>query len=137
MKFRIYLYTAIRILFGVFLALHSVYNVFFYSDFLQKIDVHFTKATLFNYNLVETLAPLVPFEEFIVGMFLALGFFTRKVLKGAALLFLFLAFFLLDANSLELALVHLVCFFVVLMLWHKENYNLKSMDYLRDSYLII
>ncbi|WP_299439622.1 DoxX family membrane protein [uncultured Aquimarina sp.] len=137
MKFRIYLYTLVRVLFGIFLALHSTYNVFFYSEFLQKIDAYFTKATLFNYNFIEALAPLVPFEEFIVGMFLTLGFFTRKVLMGAALLFLFLAFFLLDANSLELALVHLVFFFIILILWHKENYNLKSMDYLRNSYLVI
>ncbi|WP_299257200.1 hypothetical protein [uncultured Aquimarina sp.] len=137
MKFRIYLYTAVRILFGVFLVLHSTYNVIFYSEFLQKIDVYFSETTIFNYTLIEAFAPLVPFEEFMLGLFLVLGFFTRRVLIGAALLFSFLTFFLLDANSLKLSLIHLGFFFITLVLLRKDNYNLKSLDYSRDSFLMI
>ncbi|MDH7446882.1 DoxX family membrane protein [Aquimarina sp. 2201CG14-23] len=137
MKFRVYLYTLVRILFGVFLVLHAAYNVIFYSEFLNKIDAHFTKTTIFNFSFIETLAPLVPFEEFVIGSFLALGFFTRNVLIGAIFLFSFLAFFLIDANSPELSLLHAGCFLVTLVLLKKENYNLKSADYTRDSFLMI
>ncbi|MBQ4805713.1 DoxX family membrane protein [Aquimarina sp. MMG015] len=137
MKFRVYLYAVVRILFGGFLALHSAYNVIIYSEFLNEVDTYFTKTTVFKYDLVEALAPLVPFEEFVLGLFLILGYFTRKVLICASILFLFLALFLLDVNSIGLSILHIGLFILTLILWKKDNYNLKSMDYSRDMYLMI
>ncbi|WP_108803516.1 DoxX family membrane protein [Aquimarina sp. Aq107] len=137
MRFRVYLYTVVRILFGAFLTVHSTYNVIVYSEFLNEIDTYFTRITIFKYDLVEALAPLVPFEEFVLGMFLILGYFTRNTLISASILFLFLSFFLLDANSIELSILHLGFFILTLILWKKDNYNLKSMDYSRDMYLMI
>ncbi|SEL34140.1 hypothetical protein SAMN04487910_2187 [Aquimarina amphilecti] len=137
MKFRVYLYTAVRILFGAFLVLHSTYNVIIYSEFLKEIDTYFLKSTVFKYDLIEALAPLVPFEEFIIGMFLILGYYTKEVLISGSILFLFLSLFLLDANSTELSMIHLSFFILTLILWKKDNYNLKSVDYARHVDLII
>ncbi|MFD2561705.1 hypothetical protein [Aquimarina rubra] len=137
MKLRVYLYTTVRILFGVFLVLHSMYNVILYADFLQGLEMYFTKTTLFDYEFVKTFAPLVPFEEFTIGLFLIIGFSTRRVLMGAALLFSFLVFFLLDANSINLSLIHLVFFLISFILWKKEHYNLKSMDYSRGVHVMV
>ncbi|MBW1298807.1 MauE/DoxX family redox-associated membrane protein [Aquimarina litoralis] len=137
MKFKVYLYTAIRGLLGVFLTLHAIYNVLIYTDFLVEIEMYFKTSELFNYDFIEALAPLVPFEEFILGMFLILGVFTKEVLICSLFLFAFISIFLLDANFPVLSALHMFFFMVTLLLLKKHNYNLKSMDYSRDLYKTI
>ncbi|GAA0733321.1 hypothetical protein GCM10009430_47400 [Aquimarina litoralis] len=134
MKFKVYLYTISRVLFGLYLVVHSVYNVFIYSEFLKEINAYFEYTEWFTHPLIESLAPLVPFEEFILGMFLVLGIFTKEVLICALLLFSFISLFLLDANFPFLAIMHAMFFVISLILLQHKNYNIKSMDYNRDLY---
>jgi len=136
MRLRIYLYTAVRILFGTFLVLHSTYDVLLYADFLQQIDAYLLEITVFNLEFIEILTPLAPFGEFILGLFLVLGYFAKQTFIVATLLFCFLGLFLLDAKASELALLHFSFMILTLVLWRKDHYNIKSMDYSKESCLI-
>ncbi len=133
MRLRIFLYTKARILFGLFLVLHASYNAIGYSEFLIRINLYFTNTTVFNMKLIEILAPLVPFEEFIIGLLLIIGFLTRKSLIAAMISFAVITGFLFDANSVQLALLHMIFFFISLVLLMKIDYNLNSIDYQRES----
>jgi len=136
MRLRIYLYTAVRILFGAFLVLRSTYEVFLYADFLQKIDTYLLEITVFNLEFVELLAPLVPFGEFILGLFLVLGYFAKKTFIVATLLFCFFGLFLLDAKASELAMLHFSFMILTLLLWRKDHYNIQAIDHSKESCLI-
>lgn len=123
-----------RVLFGLYLVVHSAYNVFIYSEFLKEINDYFKHTEWFTHPLIESLAPLVPFEEYILGMFLILGIFIKEVLRCALLLFSFISLFLLDANFPFLAIIHVMFFVMSIILLKNNNYNIKSMDYNRDLY---
>ncbi len=129
MKIKIYLYQISRILFGIFLVLYSVYNVIRYAGFLDRLDLYFSAVSVFDFAAVEALAPLVPFEEFLIGFFLILGMFTRKVLIASAVLFAFFTVFLFDANHNTCALIHLFFFLVSMILLKKDNYDLITPGY--------
>ncbi|WP_109300551.1 hypothetical protein [Aquimarina sp. AU474] len=129
MKFKIYLYQISRISLGIFLVLYSVYTVIKYSGFLDRLDVYFNAVSVFDIGIVEALAPLVPFEEFLIGFFLIFGLFTRKILIASSVLFGFLTLFLFDAHSYSCALIHLFFFFVSIILLKKDNYNLSTPNY--------
>ncbi|MCK8522650.1 hypothetical protein M0D21_13785 [Aquimarina sp. D1M17] len=129
MKFKIYLYHFIRISFGMLLVLYSVYNVIKYSGFLSRLDQYFNSASVFDVWIIEALAPLVPFEEFIIGFFLVLGMFTRKVLVVSTFLLAFFTLFLFDAGYTNCALIHLVLCTVSIILLKKDNYNINSFHY--------
>ncbi|MDY8137885.1 DoxX family membrane protein [Aquimarina sp. 2201CG5-10] len=137
MKFRIYFYTMIRVLFGTYLVAYGAYNVFRYPVFLDRLEKYFTYTSVFDLGIVELLAPLVPFETFIIGLFIAMGIFTRKILIASICLFAFLTVFLLDANADQLALVHFLFLIISVILLAKDNYNLNSVDYSRDSYMLL
>lgn len=127
-KFKIYLYRIIRISFGVLLVLNSMYNAIKYPNFLNRLDNYFDQVTVFKYDIIETFAPLVPFEEFVIGFFLILGMFLKKVLKASTLLFAFFTLFLFDANNIYCALTYLMLFIVSVVLLRKNNYDLSSVD---------
>ncbi|KAA1242820.1 DoxX family membrane protein [Aquimarina sp. RZ0] len=134
MNVKLNLYTTIRVVFGLFLVLHGVCNAVLYSDFLNRIDAYFTKAKIFDIELIEALAPLVPFEEFVIGLFLVLGFFIKRALIAAILLFTFIVLFLLDVDSIELAILHIGFFFVALLLWRKDSCSIDGLNYSRDLF---
>ncbi len=133
MKIKIYLYSFLRISFGMLLVLHSIYNAIKYSGFLDRLDQYFNKVSIFDNTVLEALAPLVPFEEFVIGFFLILGMFTKKALKVATFLFAFFTLFLLDADYLYCAGIHLILCLTSIFLLKKNNYDLSSID----SYRIV
>jgi hypothetical protein len=137
MKIRIFLYHITRVVFGVLLVLCSTYNVIRYSEFLERLDLYFGNATVFDIGFIEALAPLVPFEEFVIGMFLALGIFTRKSLIVVIILFAFFTLFLVDADCLLFAFIHLVFCGIAMLLLKNDNYDMNSINYNKDSYQII
>ncbi len=137
MKIRIYLYHLTRVVFGVLLVLSGTYNVIRYSEFLERLDIYFGNVTVFNIAFIETLAPLVPFEEFVIGMFLILGIFIRKALITVIILFTFFTLFLVDADCLLFAFAHLVFCGIAIVLLKKDNYDMNSINYDEDSYQVI
>ncbi len=137
MKIRIFLYHITRVVFGVLLVLCSTYNVIRYSEFLERLDLYFGNATVFDIGFIEALAPLVPFEEFVIGMFLALGIFTRKSLITVIILFAFFTLFLIDADCWFFAFIHLVFCGIAMLLLKNDNYDMNSINYNKDSYQII
>ncbi|GAA4276516.1 MauE/DoxX family redox-associated membrane protein [Aquimarina mytili] len=128
MKIKIYLYSFLRISFGTLLVLHSIFNAIKYSGFLDRLDVYFNQVSIFDNTVLETLAPLVPFEEFIIGFFLILGIFTKKALKVSIALFAFFTLFLLDANFVNCAAIHLLLCATSIILLRKNNYDINSID---------
>ncbi len=134
MKLKIYLYHFTRIAFGAFLVVYSTYNVIRYSGYLDRLDGYFVSVSLFDNKVLEALAPLVPFEEFVIGFFLVLGMFTKHVLKISVVLFAFFTLFLWDAGRESCAFIHLLCCLVSLVLLKKDNYDLRSKDYTEDFY---
>ncbi len=137
MKIRIYLYHLTRVIFGALLVLYGTYNVIRYSEFLERLDIYFGNATVFNISFVEALAPLVPFEEFVIGMFLILKIFVRKALITIIILFTFFTLFLVDADCLILALIHLVFCGIAIVLLKNGKYDLNAISYDKDSYQVI
>ncbi|WP_298312501.1 hypothetical protein [uncultured Aquimarina sp.] len=137
MKFKIYLYAIARILFGLALTLNGVYNVIIYPKFLACLEDHFERATILDFEFIEFFLVLVPFTEFIIGLLLMIGCYTRKVLMSSVVLFLFIVMYLLDANSEIMIFVYTIFLLISGILLRKDNYNLKSMDYFRDSYQMI
>lgn len=137
MRIGFFLYKAFRLLFGMFLVLFSTYNVIGYSEFLNRVDQFFNNVRVFDIEFIETLAPLVPFVEFVIGMFLTLGIFTRKVLIATIILFTFLIVFLLDANYWYCACAHFILWTIAIILLKMNHYDRNSMSYNKDSYQII
>ncbi|MBQ4822846.1 hypothetical protein [Aquimarina sp. MMG016] len=136
MKLRIYLYYIIRVSFGMFLVLGSIYNVIKFSGFLERLDGYFSAVTIFDVGFIESLAPLVPFEEFVIGLCLALGVFTKRVLIVAIVLFTFFSLFLLDAGKVDCAIIHLFFSIISFILLKKDNYDLTSFQYSKDFYSV-
>ncbi|WP_298546845.1 MauE/DoxX family redox-associated membrane protein [uncultured Aquimarina sp.] len=137
MRFRIYLYAIARILFGLVLTFNGAYNVIVYPKFLACLENHFERTSVLDFEFVEFFLVLVPFTEFTIGSLLMIGCYTRKVLISSVILFLFIVMYLLDANSEILIFVYAVFLLMSGILLRKDNYNLKSMDYSRDSYQMI
>ncbi|WP_160112153.1 DoxX family membrane protein [Aquimarina sp. AU58] len=137
MKTRIYLYHLTRVIFGALLVLYGTYNVIRYSEFLERLDIYFGNVTVFNIGFIEALAPLVPFEEFLIGLFLVLGVFTRKTLIVTSILFAFFTLFLWDANSSYRAGAHLISFLITIVLIIGNTYDRNTIRYHKDSYQII
>lgn len=121
MRIRFFMYRVTRILFGIFLILTSIYNVIKYPFFLDRLDQYFNNARVFDTVFLETMAPLVPFEEFAIGMFLFMGIFIRKVLITSMVLFFFFALFLMDADYWDRAFLHLLFCMVAIVLLMKDN----------------
>ncbi|PKV49947.1 hypothetical protein ATE84_1993 [Aquimarina sp. MAR_2010_214] len=137
MKIRIYLYHFIRVTFGVLLVSYGTYNVIWYSEFLERLDIYFESATILDISFIEALAPLVPFEDFVIGMFLILGIFTRKTLITIIILFTFFTLFLVDADCLFFAFIHLALGGIAMLLLKKDNHDLNSISHDKDIYQII
>ncbi|TYP72958.1 DoxX family membrane protein [Aquimarina intermedia] len=132
MRFRVFFYACSRILFGSYLVVHAAYNVFDYSSFLVQLDMFFSNASFFSFEVLEALAPLVPFVEFIIGSFLLLGFFTKPVLLTAMVLFSGTVLFLLDVKEESLVTTHITLFIVSLILFIKDDYNPKPIGQSKD-----
>ncbi len=137
MKLKVNLYPVLRVLFGSFLVLTSVYDVIKYSGFLTRLDTYFEEVSVFNLELLEAFAPLVPFEKFVIGFFMVLGMFKKEVLKASLILFGFFTLFLLDASYQYCALIHFGFFIISFILLKKDNYDFNSLDYKKDSYRVI
>jgi len=127
-KLKTYLYRIIRISFGLLLVLYSMYNAINYPSFLIRLNSYFNKVTIFDYEIMEVLAPLIPFEEFVIGFFLILGMFLKKVLKVSALLFAFFTLFLFDANSLYCGLIYCSLSIVSIFLLRKNTHDENSLE---------
>lgn len=134
MKFKIYFYHVVRVALGILLVVYSLYNVIKYTGFLNRLDIYFGNVTLFDIGFLEAIAPLVPFEEFLIGILLTLGISVRKVLVVTASLFGFFTLFLIDATRLDCALIHFMLFIIAVALLKKDHYNLTSFDYSKDIY---
>ncbi|WP_206604249.1 hypothetical protein [Aquimarina sediminis] len=104
---------------------------------MDRLDVYFGSAKVFNIELIEALAPLVPFEEFVIGMFLILGIFTKEVLIATITLFTFFMLFFLDVNYWFLASIYCILSFVAIVLLKNSHYDINSMSYNKEPYRVI
>jgi len=132
MKYRIFLYTLTRVLFGIVLAANGAYNVIIYPEFLTCLESFIRKTSVFDFEFVGIFLALAPFAEFLIGLLLIMGFYTRKALIFSILLFLFIALYLLDANSEIMIFVYTVFLLMSGILLRKDNYNIHSIDYSTD-----
>ncbi|WP_281987333.1 MauE/DoxX family redox-associated membrane protein [Aquimarina aggregata] len=137
MKFRVYIYPVIRIIMGMSLVLYSVYNVIKYRRFLDRLDHYFDQASIFDIGFIEALAPLVPFEEFVIGIFLVLNIFKRKVLIASIPLFGFFTLFLLDVNQISCAFIYAIFCVTAIILLKKDKYDLYADRNSADSFRMI
>ncbi|GAA0872001.1 hypothetical protein GCM10009117_11480 [Gangjinia marincola] len=128
MNIKVISYTTLRMIIGIFLVIHGFYNALFFSNFLNRLDHYFEKQDLFYNDFLIATAPLVPFEEFILGALLICGLFTKKVLYIATGLVLFFASFVLKANTYGLGMIYVFIVFISLILLLKEEYNYFSVD---------
>ncbi|MFC5046727.1 DoxX family membrane protein [Aquimarina sp. TRL1] len=131
------MYTIIRVLFGVLLVFHGIYNVIKYTAFLELMEKSFRVSNVFGLGFVEAFVSLIPFIQFGFGLFLILGFFTRNVLIFAVLLHAFFMIFLLETGVENIALIQLMFLIISVGLLFKNHYNLNSMDYTRDMFMTL
>lgn len=137
MRLRFFIYRATRILFGILLILNSIYNIIKYSGFLDRLDQYFNNTKVFDTVFLEAIAPLVPFEEFVIGMFLVMGIFIRRVLITTTLLFFFFALFLIDADYWDRAFVYLLFCMIAIVLLMKDRQDSNSRFFNKKSYVVI
>ncbi len=123
------MYTAVRVIVGVFLVFRSFLSTVDFNGFLDRIDSYFEKVTVFNFQILYYTAPLVPFEEFTLGILIALGLHTKIVLKISLVLFSYFAFFMLDAGIYDKAVCHSMITILIAFLFYYRRFNLKSMDH--------
>lgn len=123
------MFTIARVFTGVYLVFHSFLRTVDFNGFLNKVDVYFENLTVFNFKILYYTAPLVPFEEFALGILLALGLYTRLVLKIGVVLLAYLSLFLVDAGIYSEAICHLIMTIAFMTLYMFRAYNVRSMDY--------
>ncbi len=115
-----------RVTLGISLVVYSVYNVVKYANFLNKLDSYFDVVTIFDLSMIEALAPLIPFEEFLIGVFLVMGLFKREVLIVSSILFAFFTAFLLDASHFYCALIYSVLTLLTIILLKNNKYDVNN-----------
>lgn len=125
-KTLIFMYSIARIITGLILIIHGAHNALNFSSYMNRVEIYFTKLDYFNTAFLYQTAPLVPFEEFTLGLFIAMGFFTRKVLWAATLLYTFLVLFMLDAEAYNLIAFHVVLISIFLILDFSNKYDKHS-----------
>lgn len=121
-KFLTASYALFRMLSGSVLMVHGYLNTVFFDKYLIKVESYFAHTTYFNWIILKATSSFVPFEEFTLGLFLLLGFYTRTTLILCVALFSFLSLFLFDSLAWDNALFHLgmACLFALLLLCHKS-----------------
>jgi len=131
------MYTATRVLTGAYLVFHSFLSTIDFNGFLNKVDLYFESVEVFNFQILYYTAPLVPFEEFIIGILLALGLHTKIVLKVGFVLFAYFSLFLLDAGVYSSAICHIGMTLAMATLFYFKRFNIKSMDYEISSHSLL
>ncbi len=127
MKFKGLHIDTLKKIIGGILILHAIVNVVVYLDFLDRLDVYFSNTSLFNNIFLKLTAPLVPFEEFTLGLFLLLGFYEKRTLQVGTVLFLFFCCFLLSAGFTGLGLAHgVVSLLMLVFLFHHMGWNVPN-----------
>ncbi|MFD0861186.1 MauE/DoxX family redox-associated membrane protein [Sungkyunkwania multivorans] len=134
-KNKVLTYAIIRMLLGTTLIVHAVLSIFSYQDFLVRLDDYFDTTQVFNNLFLRLTAPLVPFEEFAVGLFIATGLFTKNTLKIGSFLLLFFAAFLWSAGELDRAILHFGTVVTMMILLYNNEYNLYSLDWHNNTYI--
>lgn len=121
-KFLTAVYAFLRMLSGSVLMVHGYLNTVFFDKYLMKVENYFAHTTHFNWVVLKATSSFVPFEEFTLGLFLLLGFYTRTALLLSLVLFAFLSLFLFDGQAWENALFHfgMACLFALLLLCQKS-----------------
>ena len=137
MRIIFFIYRVTRILFGMFLILTSIYNIIKYSGFLDRLDQYFNNVRVFDIVFLEAIALLVPFEEFVIGMFLVMGIFIRKVLIASIMLFFFFTLFLIDADYWNRAFVYMLFCLVAIVLLIKDNQDSNEGTFNKKTYLVV
>jgi len=123
------MYTAARVITGLHMVFQSFLSTIDFNGFLNEVDVLFENVQIFNFKFLYYTAPLVPFEEFTLGILIALGLHTKVVLKISFVLFAYLTLFLFDAGVYSEAICHIGVVVLVTMLFVYKRYNSKSMDH--------
>ncbi|MBP2832246.1 hypothetical protein J8281_08615 [Aquimarina sp. U1-2] len=106
MKLKILLFNLLRLCLGIFLVTTSINDVLNYTDFLGRLYQYFASVSILDIYVVEALAPLVPFEKFMIGLFLILGMSEHIMLRIAIFLFSFFTVYLIDASQWYCAGIH-------------------------------
>lgn len=117
------LYSLVRIITGIVLVIHGAHNAFSYGNYMQRVEVYFSKLEYFNFPFLYSNSPFVPFEEFAIGLFLIMGFYTRKVLWIAMFSYTFLILFMLDAEAYNLVAFHVLLVAVFVVLDYTNQYD--------------
>lgn len=114
---------------GISLIFHSFLNTVAYPRFLEQLDALFANATFFDNALVYYIAPLVPFIEFGLGLFLALGLHTKAVLKMGIFLLLAFSLFLWDVSYYNAIMFHAILVVTFFVLHRCLYFNKNSIDF--------
>ena len=117
------MYSIARVITGLTLVVHGAHNVFNFSNYIQRVEMYFGKLDYFDNAFLLYTSPLVPFEEFTLGLFITIGFFTRKALWIAMGLYTFLILFMLDAEAYNLITFHVVLISIFLILDFSNKYD--------------
>ncbi len=120
------MYSIIRVVTGLVLMVHGAHNVLYFSNYLNRVEIYFTRLEYFNTSFLYQTSPLVPFEEFTLGLFIAMGVFTRKSLWLAIGLYFFLILFMLDAEAYNLIAFHVALITIFLILDFNNKYDKHS-----------
>ncbi|WP_459211827.1 hypothetical protein [Aquimarina rhabdastrellae] len=136
MKINALVFFVFRIIIGLSFVIYGLYNAIQYESFIGRIETYFGQVSFFNIGIIETLAPLVPFEKFLIGLLLILGYATQKVTKIAILLCSFFTIFLIDAHQFNLALIYVV-FVMMMLVILKDEKNIYALNAKKEPYMFL
>lgn len=103
--------------------IHGAHNALNFSNYIDRVEMYFTRASYLNFSFLYHTSSFVPFEEFALGLFIAMGFMTRKALWFGMILYAFLILFMLDAGAYNLIGFHVVLISVFLILDFSNKYD--------------
>lgn len=126
-----YFFSLTRIIFGLFFTLSGFYHAIMYGSYLQIMHNYLDRVTLINIDILEIWGVLIPFQEFLLGSFLIFGFYTKKVLSVAIILFSFLSVLSIDMGTFEILYLQLFYIAIALLLLRREGK--KSSNYYSNT----
>lgn len=124
-------YSLLRLAMGVNMFVHGLVRFPKLDEFSNWMVGYFQNTFLPDY-LVSILAYSIPFVEFIVGILLILGLFTRQALLVGALLMVVLLFGSCLKENWEWAAFQMIYAIFFFMLSYFIELNKISLDKLRE-----
>lgn len=121
-------YFIIRIMVGLILIIQGFENLLNLNCFEMQAIENILKTKILPSNWFYDFVVGIPFMEFLSGLLLIAGFFTKFVLKASHYIIMLVSLVLILGHDLETAFLYIILATVIFFLLIKIQYNKWSLD---------